>query len=349
MSDTHFLARPDVTAFVEEVRRLLADLDDETRDELLGGLEADLTDQVTDGAELGDPATYAAELRSAAGLPERRRRLRGRLSSGSPVSLLDRARSRFDRTVARPHVAPAWEVVAALRPAWWVLRAWIAVTALDVAAGGWEPVSLVPSLGVPGLGALLLVVGTAVSALIGMGRLWPGTGERSSAARFTLLALNGVAVLAPLTWSIPMPAYLGSSAWDGGYNDYTQGYMDAQRQHKGLELDGSRVHNLFAYDADGRPVRGIRLVDQDGNPVTVRPEDSTTGRGDARRTGCPAWNGDTATYELFPLPEASLDRGLCDTRAEAATARRPPFPLASLPPLEGGRRQAGPDQGKSGR
>jgi hypothetical protein len=347
MNDTQFLVRPEVAAFVEEVRRLLADLDDETRDELLGGLEADLSDQVADGATLGDPGDYAAELRAAAGLPERRRRIVGRLPARTPGGLLDAARSRFESFVARPHVAPAWEVTSALRPAWWVARAWIAVTLLDVASGGWEPISLVPSLAVPALGPVLLVAAIAVSALIGMDRLWPGTGTRSTAARITLLALNGVAVVAPLTWSVPMPGYVGWGAADYGYADYNQGYADAQRGHRGLELDGRPIQDLFGYDVHGKPVQGIRLVDQDGEPIAIGPRESTTGRGDARRTGCPAWNGGTAAYELFPLRQANLPHGECDTREEAAAAQRPTPPLASLPPLKEAR--SGDGQGKSGR
>ncbi|MCW2853652.1 MAG: hypothetical protein JWM84_3316, partial [Nocardioides sp.] len=68
----HTPARPEVEAFVADVRARLADLSDDEREELLGGLEADLSDQVADGAVvLVDPAAYAAELRAAAGLPER--------------------------------------------------------------------------------------------------------------------------------------------------------------------------------------------------------------------------------------------------------------------------------------
>ncbi len=77
MNDTMRLdVRDEVDAFVAEVERRLADLTAEERDELVGGLRADLADRLADhdGPEppeqvLGDPASYAAELRAAAGFP----------------------------------------------------------------------------------------------------------------------------------------------------------------------------------------------------------------------------------------------------------------------------------------
>ena len=64
---------PEVAQFVAAVRAELADLDPEVVEELTGGLEADLTDslEAAPGNGFGDPAAYAAELRSAAGLPPR--------------------------------------------------------------------------------------------------------------------------------------------------------------------------------------------------------------------------------------------------------------------------------------
>ncbi|HEY0775806.1 MAG TPA: hypothetical protein VGD51_17100, partial [Nocardioidaceae bacterium] len=63
--------RPEVSAFVGKVRDRLADLTDEEREELVGGLEADINELVEDGgsvAALGDPRAYADELRAAAGI-----------------------------------------------------------------------------------------------------------------------------------------------------------------------------------------------------------------------------------------------------------------------------------------
>lgn len=59
--------------FLAAVEAACADLDPAERSRLVGGLEEHLSELSADGvdltAELGDPASYARELRSAAGLP----------------------------------------------------------------------------------------------------------------------------------------------------------------------------------------------------------------------------------------------------------------------------------------
>jgi len=132
MNDT-VQTSPAVAAFVAQVRARLGDLTEEEREELLGGLEADLAERLAEGeADLGDPAAYAAELRAAAGLEARPRGWAVRRPAGTrrPLAdhlseLLDAIRSDWERWVARdPRVAEAWQVTQAPRPAWWVLRAW---------------------------------------------------------------------------------------------------------------------------------------------------------------------------------------------------------------------------------
>ena len=43
MNDTAKLTRPEISGFVDQVRARLADLTEEEREELVGGLEADLS------------------------------------------------------------------------------------------------------------------------------------------------------------------------------------------------------------------------------------------------------------------------------------------------------------------
>jgi len=66
----------DVAAYVREVRSELVDLPAEDVDDLTAGMEADLSELAAEAggdlfARLGSPSRYAAELRSAAGMPER--------------------------------------------------------------------------------------------------------------------------------------------------------------------------------------------------------------------------------------------------------------------------------------
>ncbi|KAA1427615.1 hypothetical protein [Nocardioides antri] len=330
-TDAQILVRPEVAAFVEDVRRRLADLDEETRDELTGGLEADLSDQLADGAPLGDPATYAAELRAAAGLPDRRRRTLPQLPDlRAPGEVMDRSRARFFALVDQPRVAPAWEVLVALRPAWWLARAWIAVTTLDAFSGSWEPISVIPSLGAPLVGEAVLVAAIAVSTLIGMGRVWPGSGpDRATGSRVALLVLNATALLAPALWSAPWTGTIHHENWVS----YDRGYADGSRaDDSGLRLDGRPIHNLFAYDTAGNPIDRVQLFDAAGEPVRIGPEDTATGRRAERTVGCPARNGKVAVYNVFPLDQLRLRRGTC-ADVDDPDATRPEHPLASVPPL----------------
>lgn len=349
MNDTQILAHPAVEAFVEEVRARLGDLSDEQREELLDGLAADLTEQLADGADgvLDDPAEYAAELRSAAGLPEQRRTL-PRLQVPTPQRVeatLDRARTWW---LTRVDESQVWEVIEALRPAWWVARAWVAVTLMDQATGWWEPVSLVPSFDVPGLGLLLLVVAVVGSVLVGLGRLWPASGpDRSALARVVLVLLNLAAVLAPLTFSLTLPGYLHGLP-HGDYSGYSAGYHDAARENEseGLLSDGDPVRNVFAYDAKGQPLRGIQLFDQNGQPLALSARQATEGRGDARQVGCPWLNGTSALYNVFPLAERLQRDGTCTaTDGGDGAAAFPTPPLAQVPPVS--RPEAVPEPAQS--
>ncbi|MDQ1633152.1 MAG: hypothetical protein QOC80_3124 [Frankiaceae bacterium] len=214
MNDTtRLVLDPEVARFVKRVRVHLTDLSEEEREELVGGLEADLSDLVADGGELGglDPAAYAAELRTAAGLDAAGRAgpRRGVWSYRPPTSRqlgarLDAARSLWDEQVNRSRwSAAAWDMARTLRPAWWVLRAWVAVQLLDLATGPAEYLTVVPSLGNQLLGLLVLLGAVAGSALLGMRRLRAdGAAVPALPERLVLLTLNGVR---PLYNVFPLP------------------------------------------------------------------------------------------------------------------------------------------------
>lgn len=312
--------RPELTAFLSRVRGHLADLSEEQRDELLDGLEADLAEQLAAGDPLPDPAAYAAELRAAAGIAAPSRWPAG-------ATLLDRGRAEWLRWTAHNDATrSAWELAQAVRPAWWVLRAWVAVTLIDQASGPWERVTMWPTLGVPLLGPLVLLAAVVVSVLIGQGRLWPGSGpERTTAARVVLLLLNVVAVLAPLSFH-----------GDGSQIAYTAVSSPTHQPwaRDALHVRGQVIRNIYAYDANGRPLSGIQLFDQLGRPVAVSSR-SSMGEGRDRQVTCPALNGSQELWNVFPLAEVTRTRGLCRPE-DAASATPPVAPLASVPAVSAG-------------
>jgi len=335
--DLHPEIAQQVDLFLVRVREHLADLTQDERDELLDGLEADLSEQLSEGgaAALPDPATYAAELRSAAGLPPgrttRTTRVRARTLGAHLVAAPDTLRARWMRLTQRNDASRrVWALLEVIRPAWWVFRAWIAVTFLDVMAGDDEYVTLVPSLGVAVLGPAVLVAAIVVSVLIGQGKLWPGSGPgRPLVARLALAGLNLFAILLPLSFTLPLAqpfVHVGG----GGYNS---GYYDGSHR-PGLRIGDDVVRNIYAYDAEGRPLQGVQLFDQLGRPVAVSPV-SSMGRGRARQVTCPWFNGTTPLFNVFPLPQRTQPRGTCLTDIDPARAGVQGFhepPLASVPP-----------------
>ncbi|MDQ3593016.1 MAG: hypothetical protein M3386_08965, partial [Actinomycetota bacterium] len=186
-----------VSDYIADVRGHLDDLDRDDRDDLVDGLDADLLEL---GAELadersgeetlvlrqparpsvavllrqrvGEPADYARELRAAAGLPPRGRRLYPVNERSRPV------REWWQRQLESPAVAAAAPVLRDIRPAWWVLRAWVAMQALDVVFG-FYPNGLVPQAGGRLVGGSrlvdLLVFAAVVVASVQIGRgAWLG-------------------------------------------------------------------------------------------------------------------------------------------------------------------------------
>ncbi|WP_244930398.1 hypothetical protein [Nocardioides sp. W7] len=336
MSEPTTTARPDVEAFVAQVRARLADLGEDEREELLDGLEADLSDQLADGStDLGDPWLYAAELRAAAGLPEagRARRAGHLLPRAADVEhALDQARERWSDLLGR-FPAQVGEVLAALRPAWWVARAWVAVTLLDQSTGPWERISMVPSFAVTGLGLVLLLAAVTVSTLLGLGRLWPGSGPaRTLGARLVLIGLNSVAVVVLLTFSFSSGTYFSSSSTPWGEGVYRG---EPVHPRDGLRLDGTPVRNVFAFDAQGRQLTGVQLFRANGDPLQVTPRATISRERGSRTVGCGWLNGSTQLFNVFPLPQREQRRGTCagiaPEGAGPVTEAVPPF--AQVPPV----------------
>lgn len=321
MNTTELPLRPDVAAFVARVRESLADLSDEDRLELTEGLEADLTDQVAEhgGTVLGDPEAYARELRSAAGFDPVPRRRRLHVPTGrSLAEQLDIVRHLWDDQVARPRIAPVWTVLVALRPAWWLVRAWVAAVAVARLVPGWYPYGFVWLPGVHQvLAVVILVVCLAGSTWVGLGRLWPG-GARGVTPRAVLLALNVVAIV-----GVPViSGQLEAQSW----SRYSQGYNEAQRgsDDEGLVSRGQQVCNIAAYDASGQPLTGVQLFDQAGRPLDVACY------GQAGRT-VPWVLGDVNRWNVFPLGVRARPARTPERRADLSGASFPTPDRATTP------------------
>jgi hypothetical protein len=237
-----------VAAYVREVRVELADLPVEDVDDLTGGMEADLTELAAESGgdligRLGSPSLYAAELRAAAGLPERvagSGRQRGSLGG-----VAARARASFARlTGQHPWLRSATAYLVTLRPAWWLVRGYLAAWALWSVLGGtrgFRPHSF--------LELVLALAAVVVSVQVGRGWLRQWTGLRP-----LLIAANSALIYVALVAIVMV---------DGVQNVPSSEYS----QPAGVSLDGASVGNIYAYDADGRRITNVRLFAQDGRPL----------------------------------------------------------------------------------
>lgn len=246
----------EISAFAARVRAALADLPADELEELTEGLEADLAEAYAEdlARELPDAEAYAAELRSAAGLPapeERGSGLRRGLVS------LHQGASETVRDVGvalRRHPAGRvlLDLAVTLRPVWWVARAWVAawlVMAFFGLEAGFMPMST------PGW--FLLAAAVLVSVQWGNGS-W-------GAARIRPLLVVGNVVAAVAVLPVFATAEgFESRTYDQAY--YSEPYAESP-DLTGLYLDGTQVTNVFAYDAKGRPLRDVQLFGADGTPL----------------------------------------------------------------------------------
>jgi hypothetical protein len=259
-----------VAAYVREVRIELADLPSEEVDDLTGGMEADLSELAAESGgdlvgRLGTPGLYAAELRAAAGLPPavagpagRRRPLSQALTRS-----LDNMRASFAMlTGQHPWLRPVTAFLVTLRPAWWLIRGYLAAWALwsllDGGARGVRPRSF---------GDLVMAL-AAIIVSVQVGRGWL---RHKGMLRPMLFVAN---------FTLAITALVASVSVDVRY-DYNSGYSPPP----GVSLDGEQVANIYAYDSEGRRLNNVRLfaadgrqlgggdqnqaIDQDGNPLGV--------------------------------------------------------------------------------
>lgn len=312
---------PDVKLFVTAVREHLMDLSEEEREELVGGLEGDMSDLVAErGVEaLPEPADYAAELRSAAGFTavaaarsSRPRDVRDRM-----MGWLDRGAATWKRWVeTRDHLGLP-EFAHSLRPVWWVLRA-LCATALIV-----ELCSSQDVYGFTFDRAVLAVSAMVVSVLLGRGA-WHVAAliRRSLILRLLLVGLNVFAILLiPVLVQrfLVVPGWILEEAW-------TPSHVPAD----GLEFKGEPVANIYPYDAQGQLLTGVQLVDRQGRRLAVTTDPYHEGTGWGEFAQVPWVNGRTKLYNVFPLAEQTWDPSTAEPVGDPRLMA-PPF--ASLPPV----------------
>lgn len=281
-----------VRGYAEAVRLHLADLGPEVSDDLTDGLEADLAEALADAtpatapgpgddvaldlaAHFGPAAVYAADLRAAAGLPPagrpRRRRTGTRASAGAAMAVVrSRWREQWRPVTSTPQWAALRGLGRDLRPVWWVARGWVVGAWLNALFGS-ETLLLVPT---EVSDVVLPLLAVLVSVQWGRRRWLPWTWMPRAVVVVSLFAL----LLTPTLLDHTRRGVLYGTTGTQYSDTYKQGYDDAtQAQYAyddggmpgddGVWVDGMQVSNLFAYDANGDPIKDVQLFDDRGRPV----------------------------------------------------------------------------------
>jgi hypothetical protein len=266
----------EVARYATAVRAAFADLPAPDRELLLEDLEDHLQEVAAEAGgplseRLGRPEAYAAELRASAGLPDvvAASRHRGRGPWLEQTWGAQQLRRLWRAVSTHPAGRSTLDFLPELRPAWWVLRGYLAVQVVAVAtsllfrgAGLSFPV---PALfGSRVLGLLATVAAVAASVALGRRR-------EAASRRIRVLTLAGNAALAVFAVLMVLELGAGEASGDLYRPEYVTSYSGPL---DGLRSDGKEISNIFPFDADGKPLRDVYLIDQDGDPVVANNHDN---------------------------------------------------------------------------
>ncbi len=316
-----------IAAFADAVRLHLSDLPTDDADDILDSLRADLHEQAADAGaafELPDAGAYAAELRAAAGLPVHPD---APARPNAPRRVMHAFASGAAALRANPVIAWLVDFVATMRPAWWIARGYAAYVCLHVLVAPFHQRQAVPSNATDWMALVAVVL---VSIQWGRGRWLPRRIVAVVSLVWTLVAL----LLVPLVVTRAATELIGI-----GHDRARDAAPVDSVVRPGLTQDGERIRNIFAYDAQGRPLTDVRLYDQSGDPLLTTGWSGSSQRWDVDEYffggGGPApvpFLTDTQQrlWNVYPLRELAPG----DSSADWSEATTPEAPRATVPRLQ---------------
>jgi hypothetical protein len=238
----------DVAAYAAAVRAELADLPPHDREALVEDLEDHLAEVAAESdvplaSRLGSPQEYAAELRFAYGA--------GRQLRTAPWGQLTSWLAGLNSSQAYRSVR---DFLPELRPAWWVLRAYLAVLVVFMILGGSGRAGPIPNpFSSRGL-LQIIVTAAAVVLSVRLGRRAAASSQALRRLGLTsnlLIALAGFIALSAMGTVGPAPV------------------MSDQAYYAPGKYGGPMTSNIYPYTLDGRPLDGVLLYDQEGRPLVI--------------------------------------------------------------------------------
>ena len=312
---TSDMVNADVDRYLKEVAPHLGALPPEERADLLDDLAQHLREIAAEpgpplAERLGSPETYAAELLASAGVAP---------SAHPPRPLLGRISSLAARARATSVGREVVRLQPVLRPAWWVARAYLAVSLLSaLEQQGSYPGFPWPRLaGSEALGLLAVLLAIPLSVRLGQLRL-------GGTARLAVVGVNVVLAVFALTLldraGTPEVHYV--EAYTGPQVAANRGCLSTG--------DGRRITNLYAYDSEGRLLDPVLLYDQNGQPIdNLCPEFDERGRRLSTEyrqdvNGAPVVNAFPRRQAAYLQPEPPFPRPGSTVQPESTVPVKPP-------------------------
>jgi hypothetical protein len=264
----------DVTTYAAIVRDQLADLPAIERDVLLEDLEQHLAEVAAEGEgsladRLGPPEDYAVELRAAytAGHQTTETRQTTQTAQATQTNgahLAESVRAAAARVIDSDWARQILGFLPELRPAWWVLRAYLAVLILVAAFSRGYGLGPIPNPTTKRGLAEILAMGVAIWISVRVARRnrpLPRPGRVVAASVNALIALVGTAILANMAM-FPSPQMISTGS--------------PEQPPFAAAFAAGPTTNIYVYSQDGKPLTNVLLYDQDGRPIEVQQSEAQT-------------------------------------------------------------------------
>ena len=251
----------DVATYAASVRAALSDLPPDQADVLLEDLEDHLREVATDAGgslaeRLGPPDQYARELRAAYGVAHAGATRQHPLLRDVTVAISRVTTSSWYRQVRA--------FLPELRPAWWVLRAYLAVLIVMAAISPGYSLGPIPNP-VTKRGFLEIVAtGVAIWLSVRIGRRSRQLSQKALVLAYSanmLIALFAVIVLGNMR-SFAYSELIGTAS--------------PQQTTFANAFAAGQVTNIYPYSQDGKALTNVLLYDQDGRPIMVDKSEAQT-------------------------------------------------------------------------
>ena len=295
----------DVATYAASVRAALSDLPSDQAAVLLEDLEDHLREIAAEAGgplteRLGPPEQYAQELRAAYGATKVDTR-------PQDPALRDLQRARAWVTGSQWY-GQVRAFLPELRPAWWVLRGYLAALILTVAFSRGYGLGPIPDPTTKRGLAEILAAGVAIWLSVRIGRR---SRNLPQGARFLAVSANALIALVAVVVLGNMHSF--------AYSELI-GTTTPEQAPFTAAFAGGPLTNIYPYSQDGKPLTNVLLYDQDGQPVTVAKSDA--------QTSYPIGADGKAITNAYPLTQRHLN----GDPVVAPRVAFPPWPTPSPSP-----------------